>query len=128
MLLLEKNIFMDNEVSSNTSDNIKIYCAKSITDECCQTAREIRTLLRKGYRANDIAIITRDIDKYRDELSVIFKKYDIPFYNDERQPIKNQPLVVFIEYLLRCVNYSLRSDDIISLAKTSLKITYICGI
>lgn len=118
--LLEKNIFSDNYITSDSTKHISLYSAKDITDECTQTARNIRSLLRMGYKASDIAVITRDIDKYRDELSVILKKYDIPFFNDERQPIKNQPLVVFIEYLLRCVNYSLRSDDILSLAKTGL--------
>lgn len=117
---LEKNIFSDNYDNYGKSENISLYAAQDITDECRQAARNIRALLRKGYRAKDIAVITRDIDKYRDELSVIFKKYEIPFFYDERQPVKNQPLVVFIEYLLRCANYSMRSDDIISLAKTGL--------
>ncbi len=119
MLAIEKNIFTENSTALN-DNNVQIYCAKDISDECTQLARNIKKLLRNGCRASDIAVITRDIDKYRDELSVTFKKYQIPFYNDERQPIKNQPLVVFIEYLLRCINYSLRSDDILSLAKTGL--------
>lgn len=120
LLLLEKGLFTDNCTVSDTNSNITLYLAGDITDECRHTARSIRTLLRSGYKASDIAVITRDIEKYRDELSVIFKKYDIPFFYDERQPIKNQPLVVFIEYLLRCINFSLRSDDILSLAKTGL--------
>ncbi|MCM1114448.1 MAG: exodeoxyribonuclease V subunit gamma [Clostridium sp.] len=118
--LAEENIFCDISTSKKTAENIKIYAAKSITDECANTAREIRRLLRAGYRAKDIAIIARNIDTYRDELSAVFKKYDVPFFYDERESIKTQPLVVFIEYLLRCVNYSFRSDDILSLAKTGL--------
>lgn len=120
---LEKNIFSDEKNERIYTENISVYSAKSITDECCETARQIRSLLRNGYKASDIAVIARDLNKYREELSVTFKKYEIPFFNDERQPIKNQPLVVFIEYLLRCVNFSLRSDDILSLAKTGL--TYV---
>lgn len=120
---LEKNIFSDEKNERICTENISVYSAKSIIDECCETARQIRSLLRNGYKASDIAVIARDLNKYREELSVTFKKYEIPFFNDERQPIKNQPLVVFIEYLLRCVNFSLRSDDILSLAKTGL--TYV---
>ncbi len=120
ILQLEKYVLRENYAPCNTSDNVEIYCAKDITDECRQLARNVRKLLRNGYKAEEIAVISRDIDIYRDEISVTFKKYGIPFYNDERQPIKNQPLVVFIEYLLRCVNFSLRSDDILSLAKTGL--------
>ncbi len=118
---VEKNLFSQENIDlCEDGESVKLYCAKSITDECCETSRQIRRLLRKGYRANEIAVIVRDIDKYRDELSAAFKKYEIPFFNDERQPIKCQPIVVFIEYLLRCINYSFRSDDILSLAKTGL--------
>ena len=120
MLSVEKNIFRNSEKATNSDNCVSLYSAKSITDECSQAARQIRKLLRNGVKANEIAVITRDIDKYRGELSVIFKKYEIPFFNDERQPINNQPLVLFIEYLLRCINYSFRSDDILSLAKTGL--------
>lgn len=120
MLALEKNFFSENITDSLKSENIKIYSSKSISDECCEVSRQIRQLLRKGFRASDITVITRDLNKYRDELSSAFKKYEIPFFNDERQPIKCQPLVVFIEYLLRCVNYSFKSDDILSLVKTGL--------
>ena len=120
MLATEKNIFQNGEEIFDAENCVSIYSAKSITDECSQAARQIRQLLRNGVKAKEIAVITRDIEKYRGELSVFFKKYEIPFFNDERQPIKNQPLVLFIEYLLRCVNYSFRSDDILSLAKTGL--------
>lgn len=120
MRFVEKYIFSETSEAEKCTGNVKIYCADSVTDECCETARQIRKLLRSGYKANDIAVITRDIEKYRAELLSAFKKYDIPFFNDERQPVKCQPPVVFIEYLLRCVNYSLRSDDILSLAKTGL--------
>lgn len=121
LLTLENNFFSENIQDSFECDNsIKIYSSKSIADECCEVSRQIRQLLRKGYRASDITVITRDLEKYRDELTSAFKKYEIPFFNDERQPIKCQPLVVFIEYLLRCVNFSFKSDDILSLAKTGL--------
>lgn len=121
ILNLEKNLFSENtELSKSANSSISIYSSKNITDECCETARKIRNLLRNGCKASDITVITRDIEKYREELGSAFRKYEIPFFNDERQPIKCQPLVVFIEYLLRCVNYSFKSDDILSIAKTGL--------
>lgn len=125
MLELERGFFSENRCSSSAfGGNVSIYSSKNITDECCEVSRQIRSLLRNGYKASDITVITRDLEKYRAELASAFKKYEVPFFNDERQPIKCQPLVVFIEYLLRCVNYSFRSDDILSLAKTGL--TDIC--
>lgn len=117
----EKNIFSQSPENCFLSDcKVKIYNAKTITDECCEVSRQIRKLLRNGYKASEIAVITRDTEKYRDEIESAFRKYEIPFYNDERQPVKTHALVVFVEYLLRCINYSFRSDDILSLAKTGL--------
>lgn len=120
---IESGLFSENKTyfSENiSSDFVEIYSAKNITDECNQVSRQIKHLLRNGYNASEIAVITRDINKYRDEISSSFKKYEVPYFNDERQPVNTQPLVVMIKYLLRCVNNSLNSDDIISLAKTGL--------
>lgn len=120
---VEKNLFCEDKVAITDmpSDGfVEIYSAKNITDECNYVSRKIKALLRSGYRASEIAVITRDINKYRDEISSSFKKFGVPYFNDERQPINTQPLVVMIKYLLRCVNYSFNSDDIISLAKTGL--------
>ncbi len=54
------------------------------------------------------------------EIVYAFRKYGIPYYDDERQPVNTQPLIVFVQYLLRTAVYSFRSDDILSMAKTGL--------
>jgi len=119
--VLENNIFSADEKSICSENGaISLYSAKSISDECSEVSRQIKKLLRNGYKAEEITVITRDLEKYRDELSFSFRKYGIPFFKDERQSIKTQPVIVFCEYLLRCVNYSFRSEDILSLAKTGL--------
>lgn len=118
---VEENIFTTNTTPCvECKNSISIYSASSITDECLEVSRQIRNLLKKGVKASEISVIVRNLDKYREEMASAFKKMEIPYFHDERQPVKNQPLVLFIEYLLRCVNYSLKSDDIISLAKTGL--------
>lgn len=121
LLLSEKNLYSRTAIKDdNVPNSIEIYSAKSITDECNFVSLQIKKQLRKGVKAKDIAVICRDLDKYSNELSYSFKKYEIPFFDDERQPINMQPLVVFVQYLLRTVLYSFRSDDVLSLAKTGL--------
>lgn len=99
---------------------ISVYSAVSVYDECTRVASEIKKDLRRGVRAREIAVITRDMGVYNAELMSAFKKFGIPYFNDERQPIKAQPVVIFVQYLLRTAIYSFRSDDILSLAKTGL--------
>ncbi|MCD7872380.1 MAG: hypothetical protein LUG21_03585, partial [Clostridiales bacterium] len=117
----EKNIFSNGVKSiKEIPDSVRIYSAKSIEDECEYTAVKIKNLLKSGVRARDISVVCRDTNQYSGELSYSFKKYEIPYFDDERQPVKNQPLIVMVQYLLKTAIYSFRSEDIMSLAKTGL--------
>ena len=117
----EQNLYSRNARKfEGDPQSISIYSAKSVFDECDYIALQIKKELRAGRRAREIAVICRDAELYSNELIYAFRKYDIPYYVDERQPISTQPLIVFVQYLLRSVVYSFRSDDILSLAKTGL--------
>lgn len=121
LLACEKGIYSNPaQTVSDRPESVSIYKAKDISDECAYTALQIKKLLRKGLRAREIAVICRDAEKYRNELSYAFRKYEIPFFDDERQSISSQPLIVFVTYLLRCAVYAFRSEDVLSLAKTGL--------
>ena len=101
-------------------ENISIFSAKNISDECDNTAKEISKLLRNGYLAKDITVICRDLNKYQSELQFSFDKFNIPYFNDERQNISSQPLIMLVNFLMRAVIYSLRSEDVFSMLKTGL--------
>lgn len=121
LILSEKFLFSN---VKNTSDdipqNIELYGAKSVTDECDFVSDRISKLLRSGVKASDIAVICRDLDKYQKELQFSFSKYNIPYFNDERQNISSEPLIMFVNFLMRCSIYSLSSNDMFSMLKTGL--------
>lgn len=120
MRYVEKYSFSDIKEKLSDCDNVHIYASKGIVDECNYVALNISRLLRKGIKASDIAVICRDMEKYRNELQFAFCKYNIPYFNDERQNISCQVLIRFVSFLLRIVQYSFRSDDIFSLLKLGL--------
>ncbi len=99
---------------------LHLYAAKNITDECDRVSLYISDLLRSGYRAKDIAVICRDMAAYEKELQFSFSKFNIPYFQDERQAILSQPLMMLVNFLLRTVIYSIRSEDVFSLLKTGL--------
>lgn len=118
---IEANCFSRNvKQVSIESKNVKIYSAKNIYDECDHTSSEIVKLLRAGYKASDITVICRDLEKYKKELEFSFNKFNIPFYNDERQDISCQPIIMFASFLLRVGIYSRRSEDIFAMLKTGI--------
>lgn len=118
--VIEKHFFDNSNETLEANENVHIYASKNISDECENVSREIKQLLRKGYKASEITVICRDLQKYLSELEYNFSKYEVPYFRDERQPVNTQSLVVMIEFMLRCINFSFKSDDILSLAKTGL--------
>ena len=108
------------EKQDGAPDAISLYGAKNISDECNNTASKISKLLRNGYRAREITVICRDLEKYLSELQYAFAKYNIPYFNDERQSMSSQPLIMLVSFIMRSIIYSYRSEDIISLLKTGL--------
>lgn len=118
---VEQNVFANIKNSYDVEpENIELYCAKTVTDECDRVSDRISKLLRSGVRASDIAVICRDLDKYQKELQFSFSKYNIPYFNDERQSISSQPLIMFVNFMMRCAIYSFSSNDIFSMLKTGL--------
>lgn len=117
---LEKNMYFIKTPYEKEVENISIYRAKSIVDECNYVSSEISKLMRQGINPADITVICRDLDKYQRELQFSFSKYNIPYFDDERQSISSQPCVMFINFLFRVCAYYFRSDDIFSLLKIGL--------
>lgn len=121
LILSEKFVFSNvKNTSGDIPQNIELYGAKSVTDECDFVSDRISKLLRSGVKASDIAVICRDLDKYQKELQFSFSKYNIPYFNDERQNISSEPLIMFVNFLMRCSIYSFSSNDIFSMLKTGL--------
>lgn len=119
--ILEKNAYSISKTTfEERPQDITIYKAKNIYDECDNVSSNISKLLRQGVKASNIAVICRDLGKYKRQLEFSFNKFNIPYFNDERQNISSQPLIMFVNFLLRVAMYSFRSDDIFSLLKTGL--------
>ncbi len=119
---LEKNLYSDSfEKYSGNEENISIIRCPSRFDECREVSREIKRLMREeNVRCRDIAVFERTSGTYDKTLSYMFKKYDIPYFEDERMPVSNNPLVMAVRYALRIASRGMDTDRIISLLKTGM--------
>lgn len=119
--ILEKQLFSEHFEPANFGDALEVYLGKNAYSECNYVARKIKSLLRTGeYRCRDFAVVARNINDYLSILQSCFNSYDIPYFEDKRQPIVNQPLINFVSFGFKCVNFSFKTDDIMSFAKTML--------
>lgn len=120
--VLEENIFTSNGVKyPENADCITIMPRRSKTDECDAVASEIKRLVREeNYRYRDIAVIERSEGVYKNELVSSFRKYGIDCFEDNRQPILTQPLMVFVLALFDILVDGLQTETVLRFLKTGL--------
>ena len=120
--VLEKSIFRIDAGVEAKNDGVTLFKAKSIDDECDYVAREIKKLLRSGEcRCRDIAVAFRSFDVYPFRLKNSFKKMGVPFFEDNRQPILNSPLISFVSALVELsIPGRFSTDLIFKLLKSGL--------
>lgn len=95
-------------------------CSNEYDEVDFAVSRIVDLIQKEGYRYQDIAVISRDLEVYITKLQVAFKKNGIPFFTDSRNPIANKPLIRFIENALICASGGLRSEELLSLLKCGL--------
>ena len=96
---IEANIFSQPEDTfipepDSAGTSLRITAAANMQDEVEQIARAIRKLTyRDGYTFSQIAVIFRNIEKYRDIVEDTFTKFSIPVRIYGRKPLKENPLI-----------------------------------
>lgn len=95
-----------------------INCRDSLS-EVSFVASAISKLTKEGgARYNDIAVISRDINRYESYIEETFADCDIPVFMDKRQGIEFEALSLFILNSLKCAVSTLKTEDILSLGKS----------
>ncbi len=119
---LEENIFSsESNVYENNADAITIIPCRTKTEECQIVASEIKRLVRtENLRYRDIAVIVRNEESYKKDLASAFRKYDIDCFQDNRQPVDTQPLIIFVKCLLDILVKGFDTETVLRLLKTQL--------
>ena len=122
MLHLQANIYKNTaDVYGKDTDNVTVIKADKLENECDAVARQIKVLVRGDeYRCRDIAVVYRQDEKYRKALVRSVKKYDLPLFEDKRQPVSSQPLICLVRNLLSLCSEGYNSDYVFRLLKTGL--------
>ncbi len=101
--------------------NIELFLAKNQYSEVENVAKNIVKLVRdKGYRYNDISVITKDLDGYSNLCKAIFAKYDIPVFIDEKKDLNQNVLVKYMISLLNIFAKNWSVDSVLEYIKTGL--------
>ncbi len=119
---VEENAFrLEKTENEYVGDSLTVYEAQSIYDEAEFVARNIKKLIIEcGYEYGDIAVVTRDSNKYLGVLDTVFDKYGISYFMDKPQDIDTKPLIKFIMACFNVVISGFDKEDVLTLLKTGL--------
>lgn len=115
---LSKHIFQNAKNCGELKDSCELISARGISGELDYTAAKIKELtLDKGMRYGEIAVLCTDVGTYGKYVESVFKKYEIPFFLDNPEPILYQPLINLVISILNALdNFSI--DTVLSCVKT----------
>lgn len=119
---VEQNLFrLQKEKSSFADDGLFVYEAGNIYDEADFVARNIKKLIvENDYEFSDIAVITRQSEKYNGVLDTVFDKYGINYFMDKPQDIDTKPMIKLVMSCFDAVTGGFDKDDVLSVLKTGL--------
>lgn len=121
MKLIEEN-FSNTKISKfeNVPENVELFLADNPSSELDYVACKILDFVKQGYRFNQIAIVTSNLEKYSVDAKIIFEKYNIPLYLDIKKQLTQNILVKYLMDVLDifCNNWSLES--VMNYIKTGL--------
>ncbi|MBX6350686.1 MAG: exodeoxyribonuclease V subunit gamma [Clostridia bacterium] len=83
-------------------------------------AREIRRLVRKGWRCREIAVVVRETEAYRDLVRTVFADYAIPVFVDARRGARHHPLVEALLSAVAAAAEDLAYEPVFRFLKTDL--------
>ena len=98
-----------------------MFLAMNLSSEVEYVAKEIIKLVRdKKYKYKDIAIITKNIPSYSALTKVIFAKYNIPVFIDEKKDLSQNLLIKYILAIFDILSKNFTYEAVFNYIKTGL--------
>ena len=99
---------------------VRLFAAPSREEEARAAAGAIRRLMRHGVRCSQIAVVCRDIAKYRAIVRYEFRMAEIPLYCDEPTTPEFSAPATAVRALLEIARGADLTENLTTLAKTGL--------
>lgn len=117
---LENNLFaIPYKKYEKNPENINLFLANNQYSEIENIAINIVKLVKdKGYRYKDIAVITKSLEVYSNLVKVIFNKYQIPVFIDEKKDLNQNIIVKYILSILEIFAKNWSYEAVFNYVKT----------
>ncbi len=115
-----EGFFGNDKLVSPSIDGVHKIIGKNPYDEAERVADEIVALVRdEGYDYFDIAVVSRDVERYKFAVERTFSLYSIPLFSDATGNLLDSPVTRFFLCTLS-LSSGITTEKLIDLLKTSL--------
>lgn len=104
----------------NVTDSIKLFEASGLYEEVIYCAESIKKLHEKNIQYKHIAVAVKDSAGYDVLIKAVFRKYNIPFYIDEKKSTDNNPLIKTVLSILSIIADNWQIGDVLECLKSRL--------
>ncbi len=108
------------EFDGNAAECVDLVGCVDAEAEAVVAAREILRHVSQGGRYRETSVIARDLELARPTIERVFRRYGIPFFLDQRQPVSHHPLAELTRNALRLAAWGWRHEELFALLKTGL--------
>ena len=119
-----ENVFSSsNQIKLYDSEckNVSLFLANNAYSELEYVANEILKIVKENkYKYNQIAIISNSLENYNQEAKIIFEKYEIPIFIDEKKDLNQNILIKYILAILEIFSRNWSFDSIFNFVKLGM--------
>ena len=116
---LEKNLFSHTpETFEGDCAAVSAFVCTSPAEECELAAAKAIELVQNGARWQDIAVAAGDYDAYAAVIESVFKKYNVPVYQNTKLDILQMPPVLALTSAIKTISDGWSYEDVFTYLKT----------
>ena len=121
IILNNKNTYLQKDTIPNNGLLPCLMVSKDYYDEILMVGKRIKWLLcrKPALRADDILIVIRNIDKYKDVVNEVFKKLNLPIYQQFKYDFTNEKLIGIILQILELRINEFSSESVVPFIKSN---------
>ena len=117
---VDRYLLSENVVQAGSADNAFVTVFDTQFSEVSFVAAQINKLTKQGYRYNDIAVVTPQLDRYEHQIQESFTLAGIPYFIDQSRIILSSAPVVLFRSVLEVMDRGINGDTVLPLLKTNL--------
>lgn len=107
---------------------VELYQGTTRTNEVYALACKIQRYVRQGGRYRDVYVVTSDVDKYANSVSMVFDQFDISYFCDRQYALSEHPFVRFVMDFLSVCRNNCKQSNVLNFVKNYLFCRYSEGV